>query len=395
MFLSTEHFKTLSDFVLMEYADAGSKKGISLVGKNTNEDLVVYPPGGSFGNDIGSAQIVKKTSPKNGSSNSRIVNIVSLSYDNDLSPRQRLVVRLKSEGESSGSKGKADTTKGPFLLEFYDNDNLLFTEESPALPLVVSNPATLAPLIGIPKGKEIKFYDVSKEGIHLNENFKIEAELSTFHTSSFIGLTNNLVPNLVLFSKKEGKTFVLIYNFVKGSQKLIQSFSIPDKVGPVLFAVTRDTPVYDMVYVSIENKKSFLNIHRNKLQVDKNTFTDMVEEAEKKMAKKTGEVDSSVGKMEIFEKDPVKLPLDKLVNSSAVLKDDQGMPCGLFMADLSMTGKKDFYITFDEPDGKTVRSFSLAGKDNAQNLVLSPYDEDVKTYKNVISISAADLRCAW
>ena len=218
--------------------------------------------------------------------------------------------------------------------------NSMFYSDS--TPIIVADPMTLTPLVIYSKSGQLYsgYFDENKNFIQ--ESFKestankIRAP-SGVHFSSFIDVVGNLHSQLVLHSKdNSGNNYLNIYELDQ-DRKLVQISSeirLPSNIGPILFGETHIQPdeskaykshVPDIIYVSEDGDSFFLNIHKNQELASDST-------EEKK----------------IFS-DRVNLPFTEFLGQKSeykpVLKNKDGNPSGIFLADLLGTGVNDIFIT--------------------------------------------------
>jgi len=172
-----------------------------------------------------------------------------------------------------------------------------------------------------------------------------------------------------------GNNYLAIYDFHTDSKKRLP---LPRDIGPLLYFDSNGNQAYDLIYLSIENGKSFLNIHRNQ----------SVPDFKKVDLAKPEDYFNKVDPPVIYNNEPdFKADLLISVNGTAVLRDGNDMPTGLFLTDINSDGGRGIIVTMR--DGAETRLRCLEYEKDG--LRVSEYDETISKYENVLSVSAIDI----
>ena len=246
--LTDEHF------VLLGYFGQGSDNGIGLAGTDAERRTLISLTIKDRGS--GAFRINKKIQLP--SEDAKIINVTTLGF----TPGNPM--RLVSTSDGSG-----------VVKSFIYGDEALIATlpDSTAAPVVISDPKTLHPLIGLVRNKKLVWHTLDKnnqphEAKHMRS---IEASVPVSHSSMFLDVTGDLRPDLVLDELKTvdggGMERVLsIYpvRYLDGSSDALPaSVSLPIESGPVLFAPMRGRLSFDLVYACIEDGISRLHIRLN------------------------------------------------------------------------------------------------------------------------------------
>ena len=138
--------------------------------------------------------------------------------------------------------------------------------------------------------------------------------------------------------------------------------------------------------MSVEGESSFLNIHNN-LNVpefSKDNWSDPLAYFSKLAPKKFFK-DTPDYKLDTPDH---KFNLNPLLKGKAVITDKNGLPAGLYLADLESNDIKDIFLTMDV-GGKHFAW--IVRIDEEKRLILSPFNSDISKYSGVIRISVADV----
>ncbi|MDL4916304.1 MAG: hypothetical protein QRY16_21860, partial [Enterobacterales bacterium endosymbiont of Blomia tropicalis] len=293
-----------------------------------------------------------------------IVNVVS---DNFVGSGMSFLVTLK-EGKNFHS-----------FIYNYEKELLSFPVAT-AAPFLVADPETLKQLVVICDGKDTRFYQIDKDSsdeptIVEKEDFRLDVILHPEHTSSIIDLTGDLKPNLVLSTIEKGKRFLRIYDFYSEKPKLVQTMPLPDQMGPALFLNNNKSQTFDLIYVCVEDGKSHIKIHENLNTVDKSKLSNEIKALKYFQGVESGKV---------FEQKATReISIRSIFDTEAVLKDKNGMPTGLFLADVEGTDNTDILITLKDGSGAYVQSVIL--KDD--EFIQPKYNKHMKEHKDVLSVS--------
>ncbi len=346
---------TIIDFILMEYNGMGSRDGVTYVGVNS----------------VGNLISISKNFPLNKSIeipiDNKIINIISCGVKNQKIYNR--IVTFKNKNHDF------------YLNEIYDdNGRISVLGNSEATPILVSDPDMLTPLLGLYKDGKLVFYSINEKHM-LDQVFYILVNLVKNHTSAFIDLTGDLRPNLVLIELIDGQKYLKIYDFYKSLNVVPRKDKVrlPLEIGPTLFVDLSGNNSYDLLYVSIENNHSYLNVHLNQIYQD---FTQLrnrkniIEFLDKKQ-------DNNV-----FLSDPTyKINLNDYFDGIPVINDENGVPTGLYIADLNMSGTNHIFITMKHDNVNQLHCFKF---ENGK-LSISSFDSEFSDYKNIISISFSDI----
>lgn len=370
MIFLSEVLKLLEDFVLLEYFGLGSEGGIGLVGRNNADQLVVAS---SFDTEN---KRFKEVRTINGLPADMIpVNSVTLTCSKTQRP-ERLIL-LKSKDKKS---------KG-YTLVLQDRKERItkLREDLICRPIVISDPVDLLPLIGLSEDQKLKFYRLEGQSLVPADRYTINRALAPSHTSSFIDVTGDMRPNLVIVENKNRKNTLYIYDVtMKGSVQRGRGIPLPDKVGPILFADLKLDCSFAMIYVALnDNGGSTLNVHYNGQSGPEITErVTKVKEVEKHLP--------TAENTEVFSERPdLKIPLEPYFPGyTPIIETDHNTPGGLFLADLDLSGKKSIFITIERSKETIVKGFNLV--DN-KLVFLDSKAINVGKYSGIKSISVADL----
>ena len=237
--------------------------------------------------------------------------------------------------------------------------------KSISTPMIIAHPLTLKPLIVFAYENKLKFCEIDKDG-HKIESFDNVLRLpSGIHSSSFIDVTGDMHSELVLHTKEDNKNFIDIYKLTSPSKlEKVKSIDLQDgEIGPILFSEITNSLAPDMVYVSSENGHFYLNLWKN-VSIDhlSNDFPKNLKDFKERI--------SSAPSNEIFNKNIIKLDLaDALSDYKPVFQNKDGLPSGIFLADLSGNGVKDVFLTVEAPDK------------SLQKVIAFVFDHEEKTFK--------------
>lgn len=360
MSFTTKFVSIITDFILLEYNGMGSQEGLSLMGINSSGDLInTVKPFLSVNNYSGNTKI---NIPKK----MKVLNIVSCGVKNN-KPAFKIVTFKNSE------------TPDLFHNKIYDENNKeSFLKLSKTLPFVVTDFDMLSPLLGFSEEGNLIFYAINEKN-ELDEIFKMEANLAKNHTSAFIDLSGDLRPNLGLIEFVNNQKFLKIYDFYRNKSVFLSEIPLPNEIGPTLYADLNKTNRYDLIYISIENNESFLNIHLNKAPCKFSNIKN-IKDLKKSLDEET--------KKNIYSNSPTyKINLRSYIDGIAVIKNEDQIPTGLFLADLNMSGEIQIFITVKNKNQTKLRCFKYENG----NILISPFDAILSEYTNIISVSSADI----
>lgn len=263
-----------------------------------------------------------------------------------------------------------------YLIDLADNESVfepLF--ESSSTPILIADPDDLSPLLvfGVDKKGPMKAVAASLHQIQKNKfdtNMTNEYKyvisgigLRGVHTSAFLALHKNMHAVLALHVKNlEGtRNSIIFYNIV--DNQVLASADLPAKIGPVIFSELVDGIGSDMIYVSEENGKYFLNIHKNII------FTAEEEKEFRKEQNFKKFLDEKDNETEDIFEESIKLDLTEFSSfGTPVLSTADHIPSGIF---LSNSGKKQINLIFEENHKFTLRTFEFNFYNSDYQLVLS------------------------
>jgi len=358
MRFSSDVARLLSDFVLMEHSNFGSPNTIDLVGTDQSNNLYVK----SY-NSVGGR--FDKSTRIRGGNGDKIVNVITQNFFSD--------------GPSHLVTSK--TGDASFTNEIHGKEGLrMKLGNSTATPFIITSPDSLEPLIVMATGSDVHFYSIEDGKLQDQDAIRpeIDGTLSPAHTSAFIDLSGDLRPNLVMNMVSGSNNYIAIYDFYSEPKRLVQRLPLPKSIGPTLYFDSNGSQCYDLVYVSVEDGASFVNIHRNL----------SVPELKKVNVNDRLKYFDAIRPDTIYSDKPnIKFNLLKLTDGKAVIRDASGMPTGLFLADLESSGEMKIFVTMQIGGRAVLRCLEL---DN-DVLRLSRYDSAVSEYTNVLGVSVADI----
>lgn len=356
MRFSSDVTRLLSNFVFMEHSSFGSPTTIDLVGTDQSGSLYIR----SY--DTVRGMFGTSTKIRDGGGD-RIVNVITQNF--------------LSEGPSHLVTSKIGDSS--FTNEIHGKGGLqMKLPDTTAAPFIVTSPDGLQPLIVMASGGDIHFYSIEKGKLEEAPRPEIDGTLSPAHTSAFIDLSGDLRPNLAMNMVSGSNNYIAIYDFYSDSKRLIQRLPLPSDIGPTLYFDSNGDQSYDLVYISVEDGASFINIHRN-LSVPDLASVDP--------GNRLKYFDSIKPTAIYSDKPSIKFNLLKLTDGRAVIRDGNGMPTGLFLADLESSGRMQIFVTMQIGDRTAVRCLAL--DDGA--IRLSEYDPAVSGYESVLGVSVADV----
>lgn len=231
--------------------------------------------------------------------------------------------------------------------------------ESNSTPMLITNPLTQKPLIvftnkGVVECGEI---DENQKYKRLGD-FKLKNGLlpTGIHTSSYIDVTGNLDPNLILHTNTGGTNSVTILdlditadpnnknNYIF-KPKEIQTLNLNgDAIGPIMFAEMTSSIKPDMLFISQESGKYYLNLYENQ------SFNENIpKELMSSISGLRRHFEGLKHNKNIFTGNPVKFNLSESIlqngarNISLDLLDGETLP-GMYMLDIMGRGVQDIYI---------------------------------------------------
>lgn len=350
-------FKILSNFVLYEYSAIETPATMAFLGIDGEGRIKLIEPS-KYGTKIGKTQEIESTSP------GEVFNVITQKFHG----LHLNYLVCKKDGESFNN-----------TLHDVNRGTTLDIGSSQAAPFIVSDPTTCAPLIAIPNNNQLGFFSVEDNKLIDHPDYKINGVISPSHTSAFIDLTGNLMPDLALNMISEGNNYLSIHSFNTNTREVVQRIPLPESIGPTLFFDFRKKLCYDLVYISIVNNQPLLNIHLNANVPDTED-----------MAKNPLEYFNGVAPSFIYKETPdYSFNLLSKINGMPVLTNAHGAPTGLYLADIDTNGTATIFITMSVENRQVVRC--LVFDPSTEAIEVSKYDQYLEKHNDVISVTATDL----
>ncbi|KAI5173477.1 hypothetical protein PAEPH01_2013 [Pancytospora epiphaga] len=294
----------------------------------------------------------------------KFVNVIPIEYSKD--DHYYLASALLSGGSFSN-------------IIYGSNNEEIHLPKSSASPFLVSNPLNMEPLIVIPKQNKLKFYSLKNKRLIENKEYEINTTVHSSGSSSFIDLSGDLRPNLVLHTNKVDGNSIEIYDFTRNSRKMIQRLVVSGATGPFLYCDLFNRICHDLIYISTEDGASYINVYINRHAPDLNQFETSPWES----------LENFKSNEAIFSTIPeFRLNISDVLTGTPILNDRNGMPTGLFIADLESNGEAHLIILMNDWGTAVARCVKLTMDGQVK---LSPYDKVLGEYRDVLSVSVSDL----
>jgi len=267
------------------------------------------------------------------------------------------VVNVISQGFTNASHEVLITAEKSGILTTYLAD---FTDSTPrkiftstSTPMVITNPVTLKPLIIYSDANTMRCGEITES--------KVFSELGTFtpsrlpvgiHTSSYIDITGNMNPNLVLHTIDEVNKNVVILildlvielddnkNYTFNHTEIDRIDLGVHNIGPVMFSEMTSPINPDMQFISEVNGVFQLNLYQNNsLNLDPTKHLSNIQELKEIFNKQPSAA-------KVFNTKPITMNLsDAFPGRKVVIHNKDGTNFyGMFMSDTLGSGIKDTYI---------------------------------------------------
>lgn len=369
--LNSRHFSEKSicarDFILMSYSDSHKYLTNDLVGcSGDKRSIVVYKEN-------------KRTSEyevcfcKRLEKDAEICTIIPADYDSSGNISYLIVSRTRSGHYANiiyfhyKDHDRLDTK-----MHAKSVDDIGETASIPLLFALRSMETVL--LLQDRSGTHICKYDKSlskctKIQIH-NSEMK---NLHHLHTSGFIDVTGNLLPDLVLEFEEDGNRIMKIFSLDNyNCLEYIESLLLPKEIGPIAFADFNKSCLVDIAYVSKEGDDFYLNVVYN-LTTKSNS---------KRI------YDNSLESEERFVRQLIST--DEKGYEPIVLCDETGMPSGLFVVDLFCDSVQHIVLTMKNKDCGKFRILLMKNNGRGQFSLIDNMFGEISRH-GLISISFSDI----
>lgn len=267
----------------------------------------------------------------------RIVNVISQAFNNK---NGTIIFTVKTNKGFSNHFGDFNSKKHH---QIFDSDST---------PMLVADPVTLEPLLIYTHNKMLHIGKIKNEKYEGVKSMPFDHLPKGIHTSDFIDLTNDMKAELILHVKEQDKNGILISKLAAKDKEYdiekIQYVGLPETTGPILFTEMVDPLSTDMIFVSKEGNTFFLNLYKN-LSLENKAMPSLkdFDKVEKfYLENKTSEVFNQSSPRNI------KFNLTQALNGAEpVIRAENDVPCGIFLADISGKGVKDVFLLSKKIDG--------------------------------------------
>ncbi|CAD25859.1 hypothetical protein [Encephalitozoon cuniculi GB-M1] len=314
-------------------------------------------------------------------------------YDEVFSYKHKEKIHLVIPGDFTGTGSVSYvlvTKKGPGEFDSYiyfrDHDESKHLGESTSAPLLYACPEDLRPQLLMQCSSGLKKVRVDEDRNVIKEPVDEYGKLHRDHTSAFVELDGSMKACLCLVvDDGNGGKLLRVLSNRNGEFVNYFEMSLPNEIGPIVFGDFNGNGMNDMAFVQKSGEKYLLKIYFNS--------TSRVNRRRRRLLGGflPHQVDSTVfseGDMKVVDLS------EEFPNCTPVLKSDdhfEGLPYGIFNADLRAKGRLDFFIVMKDMDSIT-RIGVLENNSVPDDIQLekAEYHEDLFRLKNVISISCCD-----
>ena len=279
------------------------------------------------------------------SSEDKIINIISQNF---LDKSDSFLLTLQKKNETKYSNFLC-TFNGKYSHQekiIKVNQKMISIFKSTSTPILLADPQNLKPLIAFSDNDKFEICEIDENEKNLIKFKKTKQTLQRtpqgIHTSSFIDLTGDRRSNIVLHTRSDSNNYIDIFNYTENNLSQIKSIRLPSDIGPILFSEFINSLASDMIYVSKEGGRFYLNLLPN---ISMSDFTENfpVKIDDFKRRQSNHKID------EIFANETIKFDLNKDSGTfEPVFKNIDGTPSGIFLADLSGKGIKSVFLTFKD-----------------------------------------------
>lgn len=319
-------------------------------------------------NDFWESEILRKKS------NEEIfVNVISQKFTK--SDCHELLVTTKNVNKNTFNNYFFSLEKGSWAEHPYNK--MMF--ESTTTPIIISDVEDRQPLVVYGDGNNIKFGKIRNHNTFDDIQTVPNIRIKDIHFSTFLSLNLDFNSYLALHTfDQQNNNKMNFYSIDKNYEIILKnSINLPKSIGPVLFSEISSTSRPDMIFLSKEDGKNFINLYCNVSDTD----DEIKEYAKTFIPAKTKDI--------LFSK-PIKFDLSQLNIKDVVIENNVNginIPGGIFIADTTSSKDKEIYI-LDEKRQIKVLQFD---KNTKKFKINSEITDSLKEYSNVESVSLSDL----
>lgn len=271
----------------------------------------------------------EKTVTKKVTGGGEVINIISQT----LGPDENQVLVTTKDGEGFAS----------YLVGFDETSpELLFRSQS--TPILVADPNDLSPLlIYSPEDGKIQISSIWDGELVSRATHDVSYSLRGVHTSWFLDLTGDMHADLALHITDGRSNSIHILRMDSDyALEPIQTINLASEIGPIIFSEMTSMPGIDMMYVSKENGEFYLNLHEN-LSIPEDQVKNLKTlEGSKKFFLHNNPT-------RVYDEVPTKTKLSTILHEDKpLLREQNGSPTGIFLADIMGSGRKDVYLLAGE-----------------------------------------------
>lgn len=314
-------------------------------------------------------------------------------YDEVFSYKHKEKIHLVVPGDFTGTGNVSYalvTKKGPGKFDIYmyflDQDEAKYLGESIAAPFLYACPDDLRPQLLIQYNDGLKKVRIDEDRNIIKDSADEYGKLHRDHTSAFVELDGSMKACLCLVvDDGHGGKLLRVLSNRNGEFVNYFEMRLPNEIGPIVFGDFNGNGMNDMGFVQKSGEKYLLKIYFN--------MTSRVDEGGKRLLGGflPHQADSTVfseGNMKVIDLGEV------FPNCTPVLKSEdhfEGLPYGIFNADLKAKGRQDFFIIMKDIDNSTkVGVLENNSVPDDIQFEKAMYNEDLFNLKNIISISCCD-----
>ncbi|ADM12460.1 uncharacterized protein Eint_101350 [Encephalitozoon intestinalis ATCC 50506] len=314
-------------------------------------------------------------------------------YDEVFSHKHKEKIHLVIPADFTGTGNVSYilvSKKGPekfnIYIYFRDYDESRYLGESITVPLLYACPDDLRPQLLVQYSDGLKKIRIDESGNMIKEPADEYGKLHKEHTSAFVEVDGSMKACLCLvLDDGHGGRLLRILSNRNGEFINYFEMKLPDEIGPIVFGDFNGNGMNDMAFVQKNGEKYLLKIYFN--------TTSRVGDGDKRLLGGflPHQIDSTIfseGNMKVIDLS------EEFPNCTPVIRSEdhfEGLPYGIFNADLRAKGRQDFFIIMKDIDS-SIRIGVLENNSNPDDIRLgkAEYNEDIFGLKNIISISCCD-----
>lgn len=297
--------------------------------------------------DTGAVDKTKYQTIENNNFSNGVINVISQGFTEKAVP---ILVTTKADGQSEKFSNHLGSFEEGDVKHIFDSDST---------PMLISSPIDTKPVLVFSNNGALCFGKIVKTNnqntINVFQTAEIDRIPKGVHTSDFLDLTGNRRADLVLHIRGENANQVSIVEIKPSTENTdkfnlneLQVVDLPKDIGPIIFTEVSSKTRADMVFVSHENGRYFLNLYKNVSFEDEPV--DLLKDIE---ALKRFYEEKNPTKV-YDKKAHVQFDLTAHLGSyTPVLKDENGVPAGIFFADLTGKGRKSIFLIANDPNSST------------------------------------------